>query len=255
MNPELVERISGEKPIPVPKFGKVSGAPIHLVIGSVLHWADDNTIVWGTGFGTPDALIRAKPIEVRAVRGPLSRKRLVELNVSCPEIYGDPAMLYPRYYEPQSEVKYDLGIVPHRIEQKNTVVRRLANMSDKFCFVDVTQRVNKVVDKISQCRMIASSSLHGIIVAHSYGLKALHVNFGGKSLIKDFKFHDYYHSLGIDNYDGPVLVEANTCAKEFIDHISKTTIDFKADLDGLLNACPFYNRMSKDNEKTILERQ
>jgi hypothetical protein len=73
----------------------------YLFIGSVLidKFVDSKTIVWGTGMLKPQKLTN-KPSKVYAVRGPKTRKILLDSGISCPEIYGDPALLLPYYYYP-----------------------------------------------------------------------------------------------------------------------------------------------------------
>jgi len=222
----------------------VDGHPVHLMIGSILHWADENTVVWGTGFGTADAEIRAKPLKVCAVRGPLTRKRLLELGVPCPEVYGDPALLYSRYHRMHVDKKYDIGLIPNYMEYKNDAVRKLAQTSKSISVIDVARPVNKVVDDIRACSLIASSSLHGLIIAHSYGLKALHIVFDPLPARKYFKYHDYHQSVGMNRYEGPYDVGPATTIKELIGRAQLVEDAVTIDLDRLLDACPFLPRDS-----------
>lgn len=60
-----------------------------------------NTEVWGAGIISENSLLKEKPSKVYAVRGPLTRQRLIKEGIDCPEIYGDPALLIPYYYRPK----------------------------------------------------------------------------------------------------------------------------------------------------------
>lgn len=62
-----------------------------------------NTEVWGAGIIDGTKKLRYKPKKVYAVRGPLTRKVLLAQGVKCPEIYGDPALLVAKYYQPKIE--------------------------------------------------------------------------------------------------------------------------------------------------------
>ena len=52
--------------------------------------------------------------------------------------------------------------------------------------------VEKTLTEINKCDFICSSSLHGIIFAHSYGIPAVHVELKELESKKNFKFKDYY---------------------------------------------------------------
>lgn len=51
--------------------------------------------------------------------------------------------------------------------------------------------------EISKCKFIYSSSLHGLIFAHSLGVPAKHLEINPLSSRNNFKFKDYYTVLGI----------------------------------------------------------
>ena len=58
-----------------------------------------------------------------------------------------------------------------------------------------TGDIEKLVDDILSCEVILSSSLHGIIFAHAYGVPAYHVQFTDFFKNGNFKFADYYSSF------------------------------------------------------------
>ena len=61
-------------------------------IGSLIgYYTDKNTYIWGSGIISEDMPIPYKPVKVYSVRGPLTRKVLLDHRIDCPEIYGDPA--------------------------------------------------------------------------------------------------------------------------------------------------------------------
>ena len=110
----LVEKISGKeikwvhpKKQPWHKWDKKN----YVTIGSILHHASKDSIVWGSGIiDNEQTLAKA---DFLAVRGPQTRKILLDLGYDCPEVYGDPALLLPKYYHPEVNKKYKLGIIPH----------------------------------------------------------------------------------------------------------------------------------------------
>src|SRR5690606_3481856 len=87
----IVERILNR---PVTYRSLKSDYKILLSAGSILHYARDNDVIWGSGFReNPLSENRFHKLDVRAVRGPKTRNFLLQMGINCPEIYGDPAVL------------------------------------------------------------------------------------------------------------------------------------------------------------------
>jgi len=118
---------------------------------------------------------------------------LIDCGGECPEIYGDPALLLPLFCKPK-EKEYKIGIVPHYKDYKQVS----ANYK-KYKIINV---VNKnplnVAKEISSCEYIISSSLHGIIAAHAYGIPAARVTFS-KIYGDGSKFEDYCASVDVSS--------------------------------------------------------
>ncbi len=75
-----------------------------LAIGSIIHMAEEGDVIWGAGINgkhlddTDKQIYRFTNLDVRAVRGPLTRRFLLDMDIHCPPIYGDPALLLPRLF-------------------------------------------------------------------------------------------------------------------------------------------------------------
>ena len=123
VNVKLAELISTKTIIPY-KYSYKKGTI--AMMGSILPWAiDKNTIIWGSGtLSSQDPLWNTieKPLSVRAVRGPLTRQLLLSRGIDCPEVYGDPALLFPRFYSPNVEKRYKFGVILHVSTQANAAV-------------------------------------------------------------------------------------------------------------------------------------
>lgn len=239
----LVEKISGKKVVFAwsKKFSFFDFiAPIHVTIGSILTNVNHNCIVWGSGIITKTTPI--KKATFLAVRGPQTRKYLLALGFDVPEVYGDPALLLPRYYNPKIEKKFKYGIVPHYNDYK-VVVQWFKNSSDIHLIDIMTNDIESKTIEFLQCERIISSSLHGIIVAHSYGIPAVWQKFSDQVFGDDIKFQDYMESVQIPFYQTNIKTEAYTDEEMhnlFTQFVALPNPQIIEDLrNGLMEACPF----------------
>lgn len=207
-----------------------------LCIGSIVSWmTSPKSIIWGSGVVYPNQKISAKPKEVFAVRGPLTRQYLLNNGIDCPEVYGDPALLFPRYYNPKTIKKYKLGIIPHFRDKKNRLIKEFErNKSVLIIDVQCIHPWHHFIDDICSCEYIASSSLHGIIISDAYRVPNVWVEFpDGES--KSFAFLDYLKSVHREMLS-PVLLSDKMSIDDIVSCIVSETISI--DLDKLENVCP-----------------
>ena len=143
-------------------------------------------------------------------RGLLSRNILNEsgFNVES-DICGDPALLMPLIYKCDNNhiESKTVGIVPHVSEVEE--VRHLLNEEKGYKLIDFrTKDVDKTIRELVSCSFIYSSSLHGLILCHAYGIPCLwfqvHSFSGG-----NFKFNDHFSAVGIIPYRPLSIDEVN----------------------------------------------
>jgi len=236
LNPVLVRHISGKEPIPLEQVYNVRNSPVYSVIGSILgNYSDPNLEVWGSGFIGPERIFLVPPKKIHAVRGPLTRQVIVKLGLECPEVYGDPALLYPRYYSPPVEKEFDLGVVAHYTDRHDPWLECVAREQGALV-IDVTSGVEEFVDQLCRCRTIASSSLHGLIAADSYGIPFTWISLSNRLLGGRFKFEDYFLSTGRSRVE-PLEISAETSLNAVYDFAIESRPDL--DLDLLYQVCPF----------------
>ena len=227
LNKYLIESITNKKILRVSSF--YYDKKHLLAIGSILNRATSKSIIWGAGFIEENSKTLGTPYEVLAVRGPKTRQRLIELGISCPEVYGDPALLIPEYYNPKIETQYKLGIIPHYVDKDHISLASLEDIS--ILVIDICNpNPLKVIDQLLSCKNIASSSLHGLIVSDAYGIPNVRVKFSEKITGGDFKFEDYYLSINQEITE-PIRIENNLDINAVISNAKKTLI--KIDLDKL----------------------
>lgn len=168
--------------------------------GSTISLAGDGVHVYGSGAIGREYRINKGAI-FHWVRGPLTAEILRKQGGTCPDIYGDPAMLLPRIFNRDIEPIKEIGIFPHYVDLEK-------------CHGEVISPLEPpetVIRKIWQCKRIISSSLHGIIAAHAYGIPAAWVKMGSKLTGDDIKFHDHAMSVGLpemplSTMDNPVFM-------------------------------------------------
>ena len=229
---------SGNRYIPRRYTWNVFGKEDILCIGSIITWmTTPRSIIWGSGIVYPNKEISAIPKKVLAVRGPLTREYLIKRGIACPEVYGDPALLFPRFYQPPKEKKYKLGIIPHFRDKENPLIGKYAK--EKSVLIIDVQSVHpwhKFIDDICSCEYIASSSLHGIIISDAYQVPNVWIELEGGER-KTFAFKDYLYSVGKANVDAfPIVMD--TDINELINKC-RCWKSIDIDLEKLLAVCPF----------------
>jgi pyruvyltransferase len=243
MGKYLVEKISGKSVQWVlPKHFSLRNyfQPIYCTIGSILMHVTENCVVWGSGIISKEYTV--KKAKFLAVRGPQTRLHLINQGYEVPEVYGDPALLLPEYYSPVVEKKYALGIVPHYIDY-NEVSRWYQDEKEVVVIDLMTNNVEEVTDLFLQCERIVSSSLHGLIVSHTYQIPAVWVQFSGKLFGDGIKFQDYFESVEMHSYTPSLregLIEKETIEELFKIHPSLPKKEVVEKLrKGLMDVCPF----------------
>ncbi len=183
----------------------------YLCIGSLLGmpgYANENTIVWGAGsFGEMRGV---SPNHICSVRGKFTHDTLIKKGIDCPEIYGDPALLLPHYYQPANEIfkSYSLGIIPHVVDLDHPVVEKCRKEHPEILIIDLAhyEKWTDVIDQICSCKCILSSSLHGIIVSDAYGIPNCWIELSGKLIGGHFKYKDYGSSV-MRPLTKPILIQ------------------------------------------------
>jgi len=203
----IVEKVSGKNVrfFNAPKNKKKIFKKKYLMaIGSILSYAQRNAVVWGSGIiSKEDHFAKAT---FCAVRGPLSRKRILEQGYTCPEVYGDPALLLPDFYSSEVEKKYQYGFIPHYVDYK--IVESYYKGKEELTIINLlNDDWSFTTDSILECEYIISSSLHGVIVAHAYGIPAIWVQFSDRLAGDNVKFADYFLSVGIEPYSAVFIKE------------------------------------------------
>lgn len=222
-------------------------------IGSILAMGNHRSKIWGAGFMSQSE--KCKGGRVYALRGKKSLSKILaqiengdNIKLSKDYALGDPAMLLPLLIPANSVKKYDVGIIPH-FSETNYFKR---TFGDRFHVIDLqSDDIDKVTSEITACRYVLSSSLHGIIVAHSYNIPALWIEYSGlEKNTNGFKFKDYLSSVEIPSYNpitnlSDILKDINSVEFYFHKYENESIphIDISKIQNDLLRVAPFSIRL------------
>lgn len=205
IGPWLIEAMTG-RPVLSARFMKIPGRRLASV-GSIIQMITrDDIDIWGSGLIKPfdeldekkrTALQRLSGVTVHAVRGRLTQQQLVsKLGWEVPDVYGDPALLFPRYFQPEKLHDVGIALVPHYHHRRKVRVR-----GDAQCTViDVREDLRTVISQIANARVCISTSLHGIIIAQAYGVPWVWLNIADQGLVGGrFKFEDFFSTVDAES--------------------------------------------------------
>ncbi len=166
-----------------------------ILVGSILEWADDRTHVCGAGLISSAGKMNHTPASIQCVRGPLTAHFLGCQGISVPRAYGDPGVLAPQFFAQEYPEIFDIGVVPHYIDADSKWLNECRIRGVQV--LDSLSPFEVFFLELQQCKVVLSSSLHGLIFAHAYGKPALWIEISDKVLGGGFKFFDYYLSIGV----------------------------------------------------------
>jgi pyruvyltransferase len=187
-------------------------------VGSVLHFARDNDVVWGAGVnGKMSAdLYRFRSLDIRAVRGPLTREFLLDRGIKVPSTFGDPALLLPRLapelFADTARGRSAITVVPN--------FNDLTAYMDEPNVLDPCAPLEVCLRRIAGSKLVVGSSLHAIVIAESLGIPARVIKSGAEH---PFKYEDYYRGTG------RVGVEAAASVEEAVQMGGRDMAEFDAD--------------------------
>ncbi len=236
IGPYLYEHISGENAQFSPPMVRAV-QPSFYAAGSVLRHikTPDLATVWGSGIisETDDF---ARPKAVTAVRGPRTAAYLRKRNYPSTDVYGDPGILLPEFFMPtERKTAGKIGIIPHFVDLDGM----RGSIGDDVVLIDVTKDVENVVAQIAACEATVSSSLHGIILSHAYGVPCAWINRADRADGDGVKYHDYFEAGGVFDAKAYTLGDKITASALRKMAMSAPMPDIPALVQPLLNACPF----------------
>lgn len=175
-----------------------------------------NGHIWGSGLINEYQRASFPYANILAVRGDLTRNRIEQTKNSSTDqlpAIGDTGLLINRLYPEHVRTnanprKYIVGFIPHYVDNDNEELSWFLRKNDWAVSIDICDRLDNIVNRMSECDFILSSSLHGIVFADALGIPSGWMRLSDKLSGGSFKFRDYYSAFG--NYDPlPCLFHRN----------------------------------------------
>lgn len=171
----------------------------HLVsVGSVLHLAREGSVIWGTGLhgSMPEECHHYRQLDVRATRGPITRRFLAQRGISAPEVYGDPGLLVAHLtgdrFAPTSQ--FEAGFVPNLHDLPFLAQNKVIEQYPGMRLINPLRAWNEVIADITRHKIILASSLHGVVIAEAFGIPACFVRLTEHEPLQ--KYEDYFEGTG-----------------------------------------------------------
>ena len=194
--PHIIERLYGVR------TKHVGMAQADLIsTGSLLDWAERDVrdrapAVWGSGFLADGGEWRGRTLRPVAVRGRLSAKRISPANPQRLAL-GDPGILMARAFPELAAVQTStISVVPHFTDYQR-LSEESAGLHEDLGIIDVLAPFESVVQAIAGSRAVLSSSLHGLVIAESYGVPNFWIHPGAGVEGGRYKFDDYYSAFDV----------------------------------------------------------
>ncbi|MEA2019859.1 MAG: polysaccharide pyruvyl transferase family protein [Campylobacterota bacterium] len=159
-----------------------------LAVGSILHFANDDDIIWGSGINgkIPNSNLKFKTLDIRALRGPLTKEVLDKRGLKTSNTFGDPAILLPNFF-PQlkyNPIKNKIIVIPNLNEYQECL-----SLVNNVKLVSPMLHWSDILKEILTSEQVLTSSLHGLIISEAFGVPvSLFKPFGGETM---FKYEDY----------------------------------------------------------------
>ena len=226
---------------------------IHYVtIGSVLRLTNPKHIIMGSGFiSESDCLgkgdyaepvawkVYRRPFRILSVRGPRTWLKLYQMGITTPKIFGDPIILFPLIYNREVDMINQIGFIPHYADANSSAFTQMyRRLESKYTSKNINilcgNSYKEFIDEVNRSEYIISSSLHGVIVGLVYGKKTIFVNYSDKVIGSNFKFYDFFESVGI-TYEIPEATDPDILDK----YIRFDKKRFGLIGHDIINVCPF----------------
>lgn len=226
LSKEIIEKLTSKKVIWVyPNSRKVDYIfkKSLLAVGSIIHNAEESSMVWGSGILNKNLPI--KKAKYLAVRGPISYEILNSKGIQTNKVFGDPALLVPKLFPTLiKKQENQIGLLPNH-KQFSLFKKYFQNDNSDINLINPLDSPTNVIQNILKCKIIYSSSLHGLIIATAYGIPFVYLKLIDEYLgIEELKFLDFFNSMGMSV--SPLEIQTNEVVSIYNSKVTEKFITF-----------------------------
>ncbi len=225
LSPLVFHRVSDDRKVMfVPPNGKAGKA--HLVgLGSIVKFANKNSIVVGSGASQRDAALNPNATYV-SVRGPITADLIKSAGGPSVESFGDPGILMPRVM-PISRGKTNgkFALVRHYAHRK-LFLKLPDNIDEHSLVMSGMNEIEQLIKTLAGYDAVITSAMHIFIVCQSYGIPCGLVTFAsGEGLVHGdgMKYIDYARGAGVPEA-APTVVDLDLRDRDFDNLISDNVV-------------------------------
>ena len=223
VNPFIIEAISGASPY----FSSHDGQHV-LAIGSILFMANRNSLIWGSGQLNPASYL--PPLlanQIFALRGEKTLTFLREKGIDIGDVpLGDPGIFASELIPPKSSpTQHRIVVVPHHSSIGCDFYKNAAQRDDVYVANVMTDDLS-LLEKIRDCDVVVSESLHGLIFGESFGKPCVWISNHIGDSYWNFKFQDWFSTTRMPNAEPFSLKES---LDKLVEHAARawSAIDLK----------------------------
>lgn len=231
LSPIIVSALSG---LPIEHQHFDAAKTRFACVGTIGQDLKGGTIhLWGTGIDAQKKVINQgrssyqcpenTNFYVHALRGPFSAQVFANQGVNVPSVYGDPVWFLPSLIAPAPEKQYELGVIVHLTELAS--LKDTTTLKEKLLRYQIpntlassiriittlvpptVEAIESKIKEITTCKRIISTSLHGLVIAETYGIPCLYLRNGMKGASQvalydeqeriDQRMRDFYTGVGL----------------------------------------------------------
>lgn len=199
--------------------------------------------VWCTGFISNDQSDSHgfyRDMNFCSVRGKLTKARVEKIIGKTLDIpVGDGGLITPYLFDKPIEKKYAVGIIPHFKEQQEPIFQKIKESHANSFIINLRDDPMEVIRQIAQSDIIISSSLHGLILADSFGIPNQWIKVTDNLKGDGFKFDDYYSAFDLKSNPINSNTQEIPSINQIIDNFKITPAMMAAKQKEVFDAFPF----------------